>query len=124
MPADVVERVEKIAVNKAVNRLVFGDRNNAVNSPNEEDDVLSLFSESDDSDSQTPHEDSNPETKDEEESVRDDAQNDNAQADPQLPDIGRAAEKQEALPVTLEPVEKPPVLSPEDSDGRGPEGER
>lgn len=47
MPADVIDRVTKMAENKAVNRLVFGDRENVELA---EDDEISFDSETDEDD--------------------------------------------------------------------------
>lgn len=56
MSTDVVGRVDKMAVNKALSLLVFGDRNNSADSADEDEEILSLFSDSEsgDSDSDAP----------------------------------------------------------------------
>lgn len=45
MPADVVERVEKMSDNSAVNRLMFGDRHNTEEALDEDGDAISLRSD-------------------------------------------------------------------------------
>eukprot|EP00178_Gracilaria_changii_P013526 TRINITY_DN381_c1_g1_i1.p1 TRINITY_DN381_c1_g1~~TRINITY_DN381_c1_g1_i1.p1 ORF type:complete len:1004 (-),score=118.29 TRINITY_DN381_c1_g1_i1:1292-3985(-) len=63
MPADVISRVERMAGNRAMNRLAFGDRHNDTEAPEEDGDVVSLVSdpgESDDEAEQSDEEEGSP----------------------------------------------------------------
>lgn len=51
MPADVIERVEKLAGNKVTNRITFGNRSNEDGELDEEGDVITLRSDDDTSES-------------------------------------------------------------------------